>query len=211
MNVENLLKQGLVDYLEVDTLQRKIHQEVLEGTRKSTLIVSQFNNVYTAGSKTKEEHLCGLDNYVKVDRGGSITWHGQGQLVIYPVVKLKNPSDVILYIRTVEKAVLAAIREEYGLNVETIEGKAGVWLRNPDRKICAIGLKVANGVTLHGLALNVNPNLDHFSRVVPCGLYDCGVSSLESEGICDSLDNCAEILLRYLSEHLEAILDHASK
>lgn len=208
MRVLNLLDKGYVDYLEIDSLQREIHKQVVDGKTQSTLIISEFENVYTAGSKTKEEHLCGLENYVKVDRGGSITWHGHGQLVIYPVVKLSNPDDVILYIRTVEKVVVLALKEQFDLDVETIEGRAGVWLKNPDRKICAIGLKVANGVTLHGLALNINPDLENFSKVIPCGLYDAGVTSLEKENINTDISLCAEVLVEYLEKYLKPIVQN---
>ena len=208
MRVLNLLDKGYVDYLEIDSLQRDIHRKVAVGEIESTLIISEFENVYTAGSKTKEEHLCGIENYVKVDRGGSITWHGHGQLVIYPIVKLLKSDDVILYIRTVEKAVVLALKEQFGLEVETIEGRAGVWLKNPDRKICAIGLKVANGVTLHGLALNVNPDLTHFDKVIPCGLYDAGVTSLKKENIDIDISLCAEILIEYLEKYLKPIIEN---
>lgn len=206
MQIQNLLKYGSVKYSDIDLMQRALHKDVAEGKAESTLIVAQFEDVFTAGRKTKKEHLLDIENVIEVDRGGSVTWHGKGQLVIYPIVKLKEPADVIVYIRTVEKAVIEALTEKFNLDFCTIEGKAGVWLRDPDRKICAIGLKVAQGATMHGLALNINPSMSGFNKIIPCGLYDSGVTSLEAEGINSSLQECATLLVDSLSRNLAPIM-----
>jgi lipoyl(octanoyl) transferase len=119
-----------------------------------------------------------------VDRGGKITWHGPGQLVGYPITRLPDPLDVVAYVRRVED-LLIAVCGEFGVNADRVAGRSGAWLpaddRGPDRKIAAIGIRVARRVTLHGFAINCNPDLTWFDRIVPCGIADAGVTPLSKE------------------------------
>jgi len=121
---------------------------------------------------------------IDVDRGGKITWHGPGQLVGYPILRLPDPVDVVAYVRRVEQ-MLIDVCAEFGLATSRVEGRSGVWVpadeRGPARKIAAIGIRVARGVTLHGFALNCDCDLTHFDRIVPCGIRDAGVTSLTAE------------------------------
>lgn len=206
MHIKNLLTEGLVDYAYADKIQRQYHKDIVDGKMDNTLIVAQFKNVYTVGSRTKKEHLLNVKNYIKVDRGGSVTWHGAGQLVVYPIVRLKDPTNVILYIRTIEKAVLQALQDKFSLQVTTLEGKSGVWLTEPNRKICAIGLRVANGVTMHGIALNISPDMYYFSQIIPCGLSDCSATSLKEENVKVDFEDCANTIVEYLEKYLKPII-----
>lgn len=199
VRVINLLDVGLSDYMDMDALQRQLHREVINGGPDS-LLVFQASPTYTAGRHTKDEDIKDSDlPVIAVDRAGSVTWHGPGQVVVYPVVKLKEPVDLIAWIRAVEAGVIHTIHQHWGLDVTRIEGRAGVWLRDegrPDRKICAIGLKVAQGATLHGVALNVNIDpADAFTGIVPCGLVDADVASLNWEGIHTNVHEAASALV----------------
>lgn len=204
----NLLAQGPIPYMEGDRIQRETFQQVRDRAVDDTLMIVEFQPTYTAGRRTKPADIINTDlPVIAVDRGGSVTWHGPGQLVIYPIVRLGEPVDRIKYIRAVEAAVVEALRETWNLPVEIIEGRAGVWLRNPDRKICALGLKVAQNTTMHGLALNLYPNFDHaFTGIIPCGLNDAGVTSLQQEGIDTTLADAADALVNKLTQHLHPLL-----
>nr|WP_223875255.1 lipoyl(octanoyl) transferase LipB [Nanchangia anserum] len=201
----------LTPYLEADHMQRSLHEEVAAGG-EDTLMFFEAEPTYTAGRATKERDIVDATlPVVRTDRGGSVTWHGPGQLVCYPIVKLANPNDVISYIRTVEAGLLEAIRTTWGLDVTTVEGRAGIWLKTPgrrDRKICAIGLKVARGATMHGLALNVDPDMSRaFSGIIPCGLDDADVATLAGEGLRASLDDAKRAVEAHLSRALAPLLD----
>lgn len=178
-----LSRQGLVDYQIAWDSQRKIQEEVIAGSRPNTLLLLEHPSVYTAGRRT-EAHERPIDGtpVIDVDRGGKITWHGEGQLVGYPIVKLKNSNDVVGFVREIETALIA-VCQEFGVDAVRYCERSGVWLRDEkgDRKIAAIGIRVAKGVTMHGFALNVNPDLAAFSRIVPCGLPDADVTSLSKE------------------------------
>ncbi|MDO5061512.1 MAG: lipoyl(octanoyl) transferase LipB [Actinomycetaceae bacterium] len=208
MRVLNLLPNGRLPYLEGDRIQRETFQQVKDREVDDTLIVVEFEPTYTAGRRTKPEDICNADlPVIEVDRGGSVTWHGPGQLVIYPIVRLGEPVDRIKYIRAVEAAVIEAIQETWKLPVEIVEGRAGVWLRNPDRKICAIGLKVAQNTTMHGLALNLYPDFQNaFTGIIPCGIDDAGVTSLKEEGVDTTLEDAAAALVKKLETHLHPLL-----
>lgn len=212
MQIINQLEQGLVDYSQTDKLQRELHHQVALGQAPDSLIISQFATVYTAGRATKPEVIKDPNlNIIETDRGGSITWHGPGQLVIYPVVKLADPSNTIGYIRAVESAVLQYLRDDLSLPLNIIPGRAGVWWRQSgqeDRKICAIGLKIAQGATLHGLALNLNPDMTKaFSGIIPCGLDDAWVCSLRDFGIELSLKQVARGLVLALTDGLSKVVE----
>ncbi len=204
MRIVDLIARGRTDYLAADARQRELHREVRNGG-EDALILAEFTPTYTAGRHTAPQDVRDARlPILHVDRAGSVTWHGPGQLVVYPVVRLREPVDLIAWIRAIEAGVLSAVRTEWGLPARTIEGRAGVWLTGrgrPDRKICAIGLKVAQAATLHGLALNVSidPNTA-FAGIVPCGLTDADVTSLEREGVSTTVRTAADLLVPHLLE-----------
>jgi lipoyl(octanoyl) transferase len=178
-----LLRHGLVEYQTAWDLQRTIHEEVASGSRPNSLIMLEHPSVYTAGRRTDvSERPADGTPVIDVDRGGRITWHGPGQLVGYPIVKLHNPTDLVGFVRELE-AALILVCADLGLDAVRIDGRSGVWVHDAmgDRKIAAIGIRVAKGITMHGFALNVNPDLAAFTQIVPCGIADAGVTSLRIE------------------------------
>ena len=174
-----------VPYQEAWDLQRAVHADVVAGVRPDTVLLVEHAGVYTAGRRTAawDRPVDGTP-VVDVDRGGRITWHGPGQLVAYPIVRLAEPVDVIAYVRALEQAVIE-VAAQVGLPTERAEGRSGVWLPRGDRerprKLAAIGVRVARGVTMHGLALNCDCGLAEFDRIVPCGLPDADATSLTAE------------------------------
>ena len=174
-----------LDYTEGWDLQRRIHAEVVTGESPDTLLLLEHAAVYTAGRRTELlERPVDDTPVVDVDRGGRITWHGPGQLVGYPIVRLPMPLDVVAHVRRLENALISACAE-IGLPTTRIDGRSGVWVpadeARPARKVAAIGVRVAQGTTLHGFALNCDCDLDAFGRIVPCGIRDAGVTSLSAE------------------------------
>jgi lipoyl(octanoyl) transferase len=172
-----------VKYEDALALQRKIHGEVASGNRANTLLLLEHPSVYTAGKRTQTFEMPSDGTpVVQVDRGGRITWHGPGQLVGYPIVKLLKPTELVGFVRTLETALIR-VCAEVGVNAVRIDGRSGVWISDGkgDRKIAAIGIRVARGVTMHGFALNVSPDLSKFSQIVPCGIVDAAVTSLAIE------------------------------
>lgn len=178
-----LTRHGLIDYEKAWEVQRTIHGEVVEKIRPNTLLLLQHPSVYTAGRRTdaSERPMDGTP-VIDVDRGGKITWHGPGQLVGYPIVRLAKPSELVGFVREIE-AGLIAVCEEFGIHAQCVKGRSGVWIRDEtgDRKIAAIGIRVAQGVTMHGFALNVAPDLSAFEQIIPCGILDAKVTSMEKE------------------------------
>ena len=174
---------GLVKYEDALALQRKIHGEVASGNHANTLLLLEHPSVYTAGKRTQTFEMPSDGTpVVQVDRGGRITWHGPGQLVGYPIVKLLKPTELVGFVRTLETALIG-VCAEVGVNAVRVDGRSGVWISDGkgDRKIAAIGIRVASGVTMHGFALNVSPDLSKFSQIVPCGIDDATVTSLAIE------------------------------
>ena len=174
---------GLVKYEDALALQRKIHGEVASGNHANTLLLLEHPSVYTAGKRTQTFEMPSDGTpVVQVDRGGRITWHGPGQLVGYPIVKLLKPTELVGFVRTLESALIS-VCAEVGVNAVRVDGRSGVWISDGkgDRKIAAIGIRVASGVTMHGFALNVSPDLSKFSQIVPCGIDDAAVTSLANE------------------------------
>jgi lipoyl(octanoyl) transferase len=175
-----------VEYREAWQLQREIQDAVVAGERPDTCLLLEHQAVYTAGRRTQpfERPVTGTTPVLDVDRGGRITWHGPGQLVGYPIVHLSDPVDVVAYVRDVEEAIIGACHD-LGLEPDRSEGRSGVWFpadeRGPDRKVCAIGIRVSRGVTMHGFALNCDNGFAGFDGIVPCGLTDAGVTSLTRE------------------------------
>ena len=174
---------GEVEYLSAWQMQKQIAEDVISGKLENTLLLLQHPSVYTAGRRTELSDRP-LDNtpVIDVDRGGKITWHGVGQIVGYPIVKLKNPTDVVGFVRELENALIQ-VCAEFGVLAQRYCERSGVWVRDEagDRKIAAIGLRVAKGVTMHGFALNVNPDLSAYSKIIPCGIPDAKVTSLAAE------------------------------
>ena len=178
-----LKKIGLMEYESALELQRTFHQEIADSTRPNTLILLEHPPVFTAGRRTLDSEMpTDGSRVITVDRGGKITFHGPGQIVGYPIVRLKNPNDVVGFVREIEIALIQVCKE-FGINAERYCERSGVWVRDSrgDRKIAAIGIRVARGVTMHGFALNVDPDLSYFDRIVPCGIADAEVTSLSRE------------------------------
>ena len=202
-------RAGLVDYETALAEQRRIHEAVAGGTAPDTVLLLEHPSVYTAGKRTEpaDRPFDGTP-VVDVDRGGKITWHGPGQLVGYPIVKLPDPIDVVAYVRRMEQ-VLIDVCAEFGLVTVRVEGRSGVWVaadeRGPDRKVAAIGIRVARDVSLHGFALNCNPDMTWFDRIVPCGITDASVTSLSAElGREVTIDEVLPIVERHLPKLLAA-------
>lgn len=179
----NLKKIGLIDYEAALAIQREFHSEIAAGSRPSTLILLEHPPVFTAGRRTEasERPLDGSP-VIDVDRGGKITFHGPGQIVGYPIIRLQNPQDVVGFVRVLENALID-LCAEFGVIASRYCERSGVWIRDArgDRKIAAIGIRVAKGVTMHGFAINVTTDLSYFDRIVPCGITDAGVTSLAKE------------------------------
>lgn len=199
---------GLVDYLPTWELQRSIQEKVIADEAPNTLLLLEHNSVYTAGRRTEEQDKP-FDGtpVIATDRGGKITWHGPGQLIGYPIVKLKNRNDVVGFVREIENSLISALME-IGIKAERYCERSGVWLRDGkgDRKIAAIGIRVAKGVTMHGFSLNVNPDLSFFSRINPCGFTDSGVTSISNElGKEVTISEVSPIVEKYVSEGLARI------
>ena len=176
-------KLGLLEYESAWQLQREIQAGVIAGLTPNTLLLLEHPPVFTAGRRTSElDRPTDGTPVINVDRGGKITWHGPGQIVGYPIVKLKNGNDVVGFVREIENALIEVCKE-FGVNAERYCERTGVWIRDAkgDRKLAAIGIRVAKGVTMHGFALNVNPDLSWFTRIIPCGIPDVEVTSLSVE------------------------------
>lgn len=203
-----LSRHGLVEYQKAWEVQRTIHQEVADGIRPNTLLLLEHPSVYTAGRRTDDsERPTDGTPVVDVDRGGRITWHGPGQLVGYPIVKLLKPTELVGFVREIE-AALIKVCSDLGVTAVRVEGRSGVWIQDQkgDRKIAAIGIRVAKGVTMHGFALNVNPDLSAFRSIVPCGITDADVTSLEIElGRTITVDEVAPLVERYIFESLKKV------
>jgi lipoyl(octanoyl) transferase len=180
-----VLRPGLVDYVQAWEEQKRIHEDVVTGARPDTILLLEHPSVFTAGKRTEpaDRPFDGTP-VVDVDRGGKITWHGPGQLVGYPILRLPDPIDVVAYVRRTEQ-MLIDVCAEFGVATSRVEGRSGAWVRaderGPDRKIAAIGIRVSRGVTQHGFALNCDCDLSNYDRFVPCGIRDAGVTSLSAE------------------------------
>jgi lipoyl(octanoyl) transferase len=197
-----------VDYQKAWDLQREIHTEVASGSRPNTLLLLEHPSVYTAGRRTEDaERPTDGTPVIDVDRGGRITWHGPGQLVGYPIVKLLKPTELVGFVREIE-AALILVCADLSLTAIRIDGRSGVWIQDArgDRKIAAIGIRVAKGTTMHGFALNVNPDLAAFRQIVPCGIADADVTSLEIElGRTITIDEVAPLIERHVSQSLKKV------
>ena len=178
-----MVHAGLVPYQEAWDEQRRVHAAVAAGTEPDTVLLLEHPAVYTAGKRTSPfERPQDGTPVIDVDRGGKITWHGPGQLVGYPIVALPDPVDVVAHVRRVEEALILTCAD-LGVETSRVEGRSGVWVVGDgmDRKVAAIGIRVSQGVTMHGFALNCDADLSAYDRIVPCGLTDATVTSLTKE------------------------------
>src|SRR6195952_1317453 len=179
------LSANSVPYLDALDLQRATHAAVVAGRAPDTVLLLEHPAVYTAGKRTEaSERPSDGTPVIDADRGGKITWHGPGQLVGYPIVRLPDPIDVVAYVRRIEGVMIDTL-EELGIHAERVVGKSGVWLRatdeHPGDKIGAIGIRVAEGVTMHGFALNCSNSFDAYDAIIACGIKDAGVTSISRE------------------------------
>jgi lipoyl(octanoyl) transferase len=203
-----LQRSGLVEYEDALAIQRSIHGEVSAGTRPNTLILLEHPSIYTAGKRTLDEERPGNGAKVlDVDRGGKITWHGPGQLVGYPIVRLSNPHELVGFVREIESGLIKVCKE-FGVNGVRVDGRSGVWIvdEQGERKVAAIGIRVASGTSMHGFALNVNPDLSAFDAIVPCGISDAAVTSLERElDRTIAIEEVTPVVEKYLYEALTKV------
>src|SRR5699024_10544439 len=174
----------LVDYAEALRLQRTLHAQVLAGGAPSTLLLLEHADVYTAGRRTgPQDRPKDGTPVVDVDRGGKITWHGRGQLVGYPILKLRDRAMVKDYVWALAQAIITVLAQDFGIRGERVEGRSGVWITGDpaDRKIAAVGIRVHQSVTTHGFALNCSNDLGPFTNIVPCGISDAGTTTISAE------------------------------
>lgn len=171
-----------VDYRTAWQLQKDLHQQVVRGNRPNTLLLLEHPSVYTAGKRTEQsERPTDGTEVIDVDRGGKITWHGPGQLVGYPITVLSEPIDVVAYVRTIE-GLLLEVLSHFGVSGERVEGRSGVWVPRgvTHDKLAAIGIRVSEGVSMHGFALNCNNALDAYENIIACGIRDAGATTLSA-------------------------------
>lgn len=203
-----VIDAGTVPYQDAWDRQRALHADVVAGTAPDTALLLQHPPVYTAGKRTEPgERPVDGTAVLDVDRGGKITWHGPGQLVGYPILRLADPVDVVAYVRRIE-SMLIGVCAEFGVDAIRVAGRSGVWLpataTQPERKLGQIGIRVSQGVTMHGFALNCDCDLSWADVIVPCGIADAGVTSLSVEAGRDV--SVAEVL-PVVRRHLPALLD----
>jgi lipoyl(octanoyl) transferase len=197
-----------MQYLDALDLQRSLHREIADGTRENTLVLLEHPSVFTAGKRTQmHERPSDGSLVIDVDRGGKITWHGPGQLVGYPIVRLAKPTELVGFVREIEGALIEICRE-IGLSTQRVDGRSGVWVvdGSSQRKIAAIGIRVASGVSMHGFALNIDPDLSAYDSIVPCGIDDASVTSLSKElGRSISTDEVLPIVEKHMYESLAKV------
>lgn len=198
-------RSGVVDFLDALELQRSIHAQVANGKAPHTLLLLQHPSVFTAGKRTSvDERPKNGAPVIDVDRGGKITWHGPGQLVGYPIVRLRNPHELVGFVREIEGALISTCAE-FGLSTQRVAGRSGVWVcdERGERKVAAIGIRVASATSMHGFALNVNPDLTEFRSIIPCGIADADVTSMALElGRDITIDEVTPVLEKYMYETL---------
>ncbi|SDU65161.1 lipoyl(octanoyl) transferase LipB [Jiangella alkaliphila] len=201
--------EGHVPYQDAWDEQRRLHAARVAGDIGDTVVLLEHEAVYTAGKRTTPDERPLLDAgapVIDVDRGGKITWHGPGQLTGYPILKLPEPYDVIGYVRRVEQLMLD-VCQDVGVAAVRVDGRSGVWIQPgdgaPDRKLGAVGLRVARGVTMHGFALNCDNDLGWYDRIIACGISDAGTTTLSRE--LGRRVTVAEVL-PYVERHLDELL-----
>ncbi len=174
------MDKGPIGYLEGLRLQNDLHAQVASGNKEDSVLLLEHSPVYTAG-KRSEEHELPKDGteVIQTNRGGKITWHGPGQLIGYPIMRLPQPIDVVGYVRWLEKTLIRVL-DIYGIESKTVDGRSGVWVDGSagEEKIAAIGIRVSEKITMHGFALNVNNSLAPYESFIPCGIEDAGVTTM---------------------------------
>lgn len=199
---------GTQDYDQALAIQRKIHLDVTKGLARNTLLIVEHPSVYTAGRRTLDsEKPTDGTPVIDVDRGGKITWHGIGQLVGYPIVELANQRELVGFVREIE-AALIEVCDHFGIESKRIVGRSGVWVEDARgaRKIAAIGIRVASGVSMHGFAINVNPDLAAFTKIIPCGINDAEVTSMAKElGRAITINEVQPVVEEILCQHLAKV------
>ena len=201
---------GTVDYQPTWELQARLAGDIASGKAPDTLLVLEHPPTFTAGKRTEDSDYPDdpTTPVIKVDRGGRITWHGPGQLVGYPLIKLADPIDVMDYVHRIESGLIRTCAE-FGVATTRVEGRSGVWCLadetgRPDRKIAALGIRIQKGVTMHGFSLNCNNTSDGFDSIVPCGISDAGVTSLTAELLRDvTVDEVRPVAVRNVLAALE--------
>ncbi|MEV4774651.1 lipoyl(octanoyl) transferase LipB [Microbacterium sp. LWH12-1.2] len=196
-----------VPYTEGWDLQRRVHADIVAGVRPDTLILLEHEAVYTAGKRTEpQERPQDGTPVIDVDRGGKITWHGPGQLVGYPIVRLPEPMDVVAHVRRLER-ILIDVLGPFGVDGYQVEGRSGVWVRRPlsEDKVAAIGVRVQQGVTMHGFAINCDNTLAGFRGIIPCGITDAGVTTVSEVVGADvsPADIISSVTTAFLAEYAE--------
>lgn len=203
-----LKRAGCIEYLDALELQRSLHREIADGVRENTLLLLEHPSIFTAGKRTQmHERPSDGSLVIDVDRGGKITWHGPGQLVGYQIVRLAKPTELVGFVREIEGALIA-ICGELGLAAQRVDGRSGVWIVDgvSQRKVAAIGIRVASGVSMHGFALNIDPDLSAYDSIIPCGIDDASVTSLSKElGRSISTDEVLPIVEKYMYESLAKV------
>lgn len=186
MEIIDLATGDLSPYIDTWKLQKNILEKITQKDSPNTLILVEHESVYTAGSRTNAKDIQeahGVD-VIKVDRGGRITWHGPGQITCYPLFLLRTPVDPVRHIRLLEQSVMHVCKK-FSLNPQTVAGRSGVWVKskydNELRKICAVGCRVTRNVTMHGIGINICPDLSYFQAISPCGITDAEVTSISQE------------------------------
>lgn len=196
-----------IDYTEAWQQQRELHSAVVAGTAPNSVLLLEHAAVYTAGKRT-EDHERPFDGtpVINVDRGGKLTWHGPGQLVMYPIVRLTDAHSIRAYVHALEEIIIEVLAH-FGVDGVRVDGRAGIWLlsdeKGPDRKIAAIGIRVHDGVTMHGIAINANNSLAPYAQIIACGIQDAGTTTLAAE---TGRDIAAKDLLPLLKEATEKLL-----
>ncbi|HVF18792.1 MAG TPA: lipoyl(octanoyl) transferase LipB [Mycobacteriales bacterium] len=201
---------GTVPYDQAWRLQQSVHADVVAGGEDVALLL-EHPPVYTAGKRTADDERPVSDvTVIDVDRGGKITWHGPGQLVGYPIVALAPVVDVVAHVRRIEESLIRTCAD-FGVMADRVEGRSGVWVDDGAAKVAAIGIRVARGVTMHGFALNCEPDLSAYDAIVPCGIRDAGVTSLSVLlGRRVTVDEVLPVVERHLGEVLDRVVRHAT-
>ncbi len=200
------LGDDAVPYREAWEKQREIHKQVVSGERPNTLLLLEHQSVYTAGKRTEDsERPVDGTEVIDVDRGGKITWHGPGQLVGYPITKLQEPMDVVAYVRTIE-GLLIDTAAEFGVTGERVDGRSGVWVERGlgFDKVAAIGIRISEGVSMHGFAINCNNSLQAYDNIVACGIRDAGATTLsEVSGTNITPSDVVPVVTRLFTHYFE--------
>jgi lipoyl(octanoyl) transferase len=197
------LNPNFVGYEQAWALQREVHAEVSKGIKPDTVLLLEHSSVFTAGKRTEDsERPMDGTPVIDVDRGGKITWHGPGQLVGYPIMRLPQPIDVVGYVRWLEQVLIDTVAE-FGLKTERVEGRSGVWAPVGDThvKIAAIGIRVSEHTTMHGFALNCNNSLEPYETIIACGIRDAKnstISELTGKEVTPAM--AAEVVRKHLHQ-----------